>query len=71
MNEHKVQFGTLDPTGLLTNIRFIKQSDILKCPHIIMDPSHYREDGTCKCDDPAEQKKMIKEWGYTKKDFKK
>jgi hypothetical protein len=70
MSEHKVQFGTLDPTGRLTNIRFIKQSDIQKCPHIIMDPSHYRDDGTCKCDDPAEQKKMIKEWEYKKKDFK-
>lgn len=67
---NKVQFGTLTPAGL-TNIRMIKQSDIGKCPHFIMVPEHYREDGTCKCNDPVEQAMMIKKWGYKKSDFKK
>lgn len=67
--EHKVTFGTWTPDGLV-NVRLIKQSDIGKCPHVIMVPTHYREDGTCKCDDPIEQAMMIREWGYSKKDFK-
>jgi hypothetical protein len=68
--EHEVQFGTLEEDGHLTNVRMIKQSDMVKCPHCIMVPEHYRQDGTCKCDDPAEQAMMIKKWGYKKKDFK-
>jgi hypothetical protein len=70
MKEHEVQFGTLHPDGSLTNIRHIKQRDMLACPYCIMMPDHYREDGSCKCDDPTEQAKMIKEWGYKKSDFK-
>jgi hypothetical protein len=54
--DHKVQFGTLHPDGSMTNVRMIKQSDMQKCPHCIMVPSHYREDGTCK-------------WGYKTEDF--
>ena len=69
--EREVQFGTLQKDGTLTNVRTITQSSILKCPHCIMVLSHYREDGSCKCNDPEEQKMMIKEWGYSKKDFKK
>lgn len=47
----------------------IKQSTIQGCRFYIFDPSHYRADGTCKCDDPAEQTRMIAEWGYAKEDF--
>lgn len=39
------------------------------CPHVILDPRHYREDGSCKCNDPAEQAWMIQEWGYSPADF--
>jgi hypothetical protein len=35
-----------------------------------MDMSHYRADGSCKCDDPVEQARMIREWGYSESDFK-
>jgi hypothetical protein len=59
--EHKITFGTLTPAGL-TNVRMIKQSDIGKCPHFIMLPQHYRDDGSCKCNDPNET--VMKEWGY-------
>ena len=61
--DNEIKFGTLHPDGRLTNVRLIKQSDISRCPHLIMVPSHYRDDGSCKCDDPDEQAMMIGEWG--------
>ena len=64
-----VTFGTLQPDGTLTNVREIEQSDMASCPHVIMIASHYRENGTCKCDDPDERAMMIREWGYTDADF--
>jgi len=70
MGEHTVQFGTLFPDGTVTNVRLIRQSDIGKCPFVIMVPEHYREDGSCKCNDPEHRKMMIKEWGYSKGSFK-
>lgn len=51
------------------NIRYMKQSDMLKCPFAIMMPEHYREDGTCKCDDLDHRAKMITEWEYAESDF--
>ena len=65
-----VKFGTLHSDGTVTNERELAQSAILACPHVIFDPDHYRPDGTCKCDDPVEQAKMIREWGYTPEDFR-
>ncbi len=50
-------------------IRNMKQSDVLKCPFVIIAPEHYRSDGTCKCDDQAERDRMIREWEYTTEDF--
>lgn len=52
------------------SIRYIRQSDMQRCPHVIIDPSHYRNDGTCKCDDPEHREMMIHDWGYTEEDFK-
>ncbi len=60
---HKITFGTLEPDGTLSNVRLIKQSDIAKCPHFIMVPRHYREDGTCKCNDASES--VMAAWGYS------
>jgi hypothetical protein len=51
-------------------VRLIKQSDIQKCPWSIMVPEHYREDGSCKCNDPEHRAMMIREWGYSEGDFK-
>lgn len=70
MDEHKIKFGTLHSDETLTDVRYLKQSDVGRCPHFILLPEHYREDGSCKCDDLYEREKMIKEWGYTKKDFR-
>lgn len=68
--ENTVTFGTLNPDGTLTNVRKMNQSVFANCPFFIMSPEHYREDGTCKCNDPEHRKMMMKEWGYTKKSFK-
>ena len=54
-----------------SQILILKQSDLLKCPFTILIPEHYRADGSCQCDDPLEQARMIREWGYTKRDFRK
>jgi hypothetical protein len=59
-------FGTLNKDGTLSNVRHIKQTDMLKCPHTIMVAEHYREDGTCRCDDEANA--VMAEWGYEWRD---
>ncbi len=33
------------------------------CAHLILVPSHYRSDGSCRCDDATHSE--MKEWGYT------
>ncbi len=63
------RFSTLHPDGTETNVREIAQSDMLACPHFIIMAKHYREDGSCKCNDPEEQAMMIREWGYRASDF--
>lgn len=68
-DEHKIQFGTLNPNGELTNRREIKQSDIKACKFTIFNPEHYRKDGSCLCDDAEHRKMMIKEWEYSPEDF--
>ena len=50
-------------------VKILKYSDIERCPFSIMVPEHYRDDGTCKCDDPEHQKEMIENWGYEHSDF--
>jgi hypothetical protein len=47
----------------------LKQSDIRRCRFTIMLPEHYRQDGTCKCDDAAHRAMMISEWEYSEADF--
>jgi len=39
------------------------------CEFFIFDPSHYRKDGSCLCNNAEHCKFMIKVWGYTKKNF--
>lgn len=46
----------------MNDIRIMKQSDIKTCPNCIMVFNHYRENGTCKCDDPNETE--MASWGY-------
>jgi len=42
--------------------RTLPQGAVAACPHHFFDMNHYREDGTCKCDDPNET--IIGTWGY-------
>lgn len=64
-----IEFGILDSDGTYTKVKVLSHSSIMACRHVIMDPSHYRDDGSCKCDDPVEQQRLIAEWEYTKEDF--
>ncbi len=50
-------------------VQVMHYDDIRRCPHVILLPSHYRPDGSCKCDDPAERRMMIRRWGYRRSDF--
>jgi hypothetical protein len=56
------EFGTLHPDGTVTNARTIQQSSIGRCPHFIMVAEHYREDESCRCDDPEHAE--MADWGY-------
>ena len=56
------KLGMVDGKLVETNVREIKQSDMLRCPHAIMVAEHYREDGSCRCNDPAATE--MKSWGY-------
>lgn len=47
----------------------LKYSDIARCRFLIMVPEHYREDGTCRCDDAEHRRLMIAEWDYSQSDF--
>lgn len=45
-----VTFGTLRRDGAVENVR------------VILDPAHYRQDGSCRCDDKSHAE--MGEWGY-------
>lgn len=55
-------FSTINEDGTITDVRTISRESMLACPHFIMVADHYREDETCRCDDPT-HKEMI-EWEY-------
>jgi hypothetical protein len=64
-----VMFGKLNPSGQLTNVRNISREDIGKCKFFILSPDHYRDDGSCKCNDREHRAMMIRDWGYTEEHF--
>ena len=66
MNKKTVKVGTLHPDGSLTHSH---EFDPTVCPFTIFEPEHYREDGTCKCNDP-EHRKLMRSWGYRAADFR-
>ena len=62
----------LDPsTGRLmeTDLREIPRTSIANCPFAIFGSQHYRDDGTCKCNDPDERVMLMRDWGYAPVDF--
>lgn len=62
----RVKFSTVTPDGrgglVESNARTLKLADIQRCPHYIIDPDHYRANGSCLCDDPNAG--IMAEWGY-------
>jgi hypothetical protein len=38
------------------------EPDVMRCPHFILVPEQYREDGTCRCNDQAHT--IMRDWGY-------
>jgi hypothetical protein len=55
---------TVDEHGepIETDVRDIPTLAIKACPHFIMVAEHYRDDNTCRCNDPKH--KEMHEWGY-------
>ena len=47
----------------------VRQMNPHSCPFTILVAEHYREDGTCRCDDLTHRTFMCNEWGYEPKDF--
>ena len=64
--QYEIHFGVLHTDGRVTDERVLRKGTILACSHLILDPSHYREDGTCRCDDPTHTE--MAEWEYEWKD---
>lgn len=64
------QTAELDEAGKLV-ITSSREINPHRCPFLIMVGEHYREDGSCKCDDPEHRKFMIAEWEYSESDFEK
>lgn len=62
-------FGALTPGGNVINERRLPRSSIAACKFYIMVPEHYRDDGSCKCDDPEHRQFMIDNWEYEEEDF--
>lgn len=63
MTDRGVEFGTLRDDGSYVRVRSLHQSAIAACPHVIMVAEHYRDDESCRCDDPTHVE--MAEWGYT------
>jgi hypothetical protein len=68
-----IRFSSLSPDefGVIreSNVRIIRQSDIA-CPFSIIVADHYREDGSCRCNDPEYREMMKAEWEYTDEAFR-
>lgn len=64
----EVTFGTLTRGGLV-DVKRVPQAAIQRCRFFIFDAQHYRDDGTCRCNDPVEQRRLIREAGYKRSDF--
>lgn len=56
------EFGRLNPDGSYEHTKTVNQSDLRRCRFVILIPEHYRDDGSCRCDDPEHTE--MHEWGY-------
>ena len=64
-----VQFGRMDETGRVFDEREISHESIQACRFLILVAEHYREDGSCRCDDAQHRVMIIREWEYQQSDF--
>lgn len=51
---HEADDGTLDFFAVdvaRASTRTFRLSDLQACPHLILAPEHYRDDGSCRCDE--------------------
>lgn len=49
-----IEFSELnDKTGEVRRVRTLSRAAIMACPTFILVPWHYREDGTCRHDEPT------------------
>ena len=68
--DQRVQYSTAEVRdGKLVIIKTIT-IEPARCPHYIMVGDHWRDDGSCKCNDPEHRAMMIRDWGYSTGDFK-
>ena len=61
--EDTITFSTLQNDGVEVFNRKLKRESILACPFTIFVPEHYRDDESCRCNDP-DHWEMVG-WGYT------
>jgi hypothetical protein len=60
MNDIKI--GTLLTNGTIRPMATINFGNLTNCPNTIFDHTHYRPDGSCKCNDKSNT--IMKKWGY-------
>lgn len=47
-----IVFNRMDSEGHVTHIKTLSREVIGRCPTLIFLPEHYRDDGTCRHDEP-------------------
>lgn len=65
-NERKhmaqIEFTRINEQGEITEVRTLSSEAVKGCSFFILDPEHYRDSGTCRCDDPDHE--IMDAWGY-------
>jgi len=59
----------LNAEGEIVEDKPFKESNFANCRFTIMVPEHYREDGSCLCNNKEHRKHMIAKLGYSQRDF--
>lgn len=62
-NNGNIEFKTIQfiselKEARVVTVKIIKSETIRKCPHFILAPDHYKEDGSCLCFDLGHQEKL-------------
>lgn len=52
MMNDDIIFNTMDSEGHVTHIKTLSRDTIGRCPSFILLASHYRDDGSCRHDEP-------------------